>query len=205
MHLDVEIEEQTKYYAVEDRIESPSSHSIAPTFDKMEEKDPKMADQVAGQKHHLAIHHEREAGARQPNGGPESVPVEGTGEVKDVRPEEHAPRRTRTERETEEPLEWGGDGLGAAPEPARVSNLGGGGVEDAGENYGRDKRNTEAVDGWDWSKGDASPFGENERKETMEGDIGDNVDGDGGEEEGPRGAKRLGVIPTEVDDGRMLR
>ncbi|KAK8596761.1 hypothetical protein V6N12_065240 [Hibiscus sabdariffa] len=126
--------------------------------------------------------------------------VEETGEVKDVRPEEHAPRRARTEREAEEPLERGGDSLGAAPEPARVSNLGGGGAEDADEYNGGDEGDAEAVDGGDWSKRDTSPFRENEREEAMEGDIGDDVDGDGGKEKRPRGAKRLGVAPTEVDD-----
>ncbi|KAK8513910.1 hypothetical protein V6N12_037278 [Hibiscus sabdariffa] len=93
----------------------------------------------------------------------------------------------------------GGNGRGKR-QPARVSNLGGGGAEDADEYDGGDEGNAEAVDGGDWSKRDTSPFRENEREEAMEGDIGDDVDGDGGEEEGPRGAKRLGVTPAEVDD-----
>ncbi len=60
--------------------------------------------------------------------------VEETGEVKDVGPEEDAPRWTRAEGEAEEPLKWGG--FRAAPEPSGVTDLGGGGEEDAGEDGG---------------------------------------------------------------------
>lgn len=64
--------------------------------------------------------------------------VKETGEVKNVGPEEHAPRRARSKREAEEPLEWGGDGFGAVPEPARVTNLGCRGEQNADENNGGD-------------------------------------------------------------------
>jgi len=43
-------------------------------------------------------------------------------EVENVGPEEDAARGSGAERETEEPLESRG-GLGAPPEPARVTNL----------------------------------------------------------------------------------
>lgn len=58
--------------------------------------------------------------------------VEEAREVEGVGPEEDASGGARAEGEAEEPLEGRG-GLGAAPEPSRVPDLGGGGEEDADE------------------------------------------------------------------------
>ncbi|GAB2282521.1 hypothetical protein Dimus_017062 [Dionaea muscipula] len=56
--------------------------------------------------------------------------VEEAGEVEDVGPEEDAAGGAGAEREAEEPLQGG---LGAAPEPTGLADLGGRGEQDAGE------------------------------------------------------------------------
>ena len=123
-------------------------------------------------------------------------------EVEDVGPEEDAPGGARAEWEAEEPLEGG---LGAAPEPAGVSDFGGGGEEDPGEDGGGDEGHGEAVEGWQGAEGDGGATAEEEGEEEVEGEGEEDVEGDGGEEEEPRGAPALGVAPTEPHDGWVLR
>ncbi|KAA8547306.1 hypothetical protein F0562_003830 [Nyssa sinensis] len=159
MHLHIEVQEQQQNCSVQHRIEYPCPNSIAPTFHEVQQEHPNMAQQIATQQHNLAIHHERKASTRQSNCGPESVPfpssedgeiraecVEESGEVEDVGPEEDPPGGAGAEGEAEEPLEWG---LRAPPEPPGVSDLGGRGEEDAGEDGDRDEGHGEAVEGRD--------------------------------------------------------
>ena len=77
--------------------------------------------------------------------------MEETREVKDVGPEEDTARRTGSERETEEPLEWG---FGTAPEPSSFLDFSGGRKEDSGEDNGGDDGHGEAVEGRDWTERD---------------------------------------------------
>lgn len=78
-------------------------------------------------------------------------------EVVEVGPEEHAPRGSGSEGETEEPFKRG---FGAAPEPARVADLSGGGGECSGENSGGDEGHGEAVDCREVAEWDGAAAGE---------------------------------------------
>lgn len=85
--------------------------------------------------------------------------VEESGDVKNVRPEEHAAWGARADWETEEPLECGGSDSAPPPEPPWFANLRGGGDEKSGEDNGGDKGHGETVDGrnraewvWDWTR-----------------------------------------------------
>lgn len=77
--------------------------------------------------------------------------MEESGEVEDVRPEEHAPGGPRTQGEAEEPLERGGPG--PPPRPPCVTDLRGGGEECPGENGGGDEGHAERVRGGDRPQG----------------------------------------------------
>lgn len=76
MHFEIEIQEEQENGGVEDGIENPSSDSVAAAFDEMEQQDSDVAEDVAPQEHHLAVHHEREARAPEPDRRPESVGVD---------------------------------------------------------------------------------------------------------------------------------
>lgn len=127
--------------------------------------------------------------------------MEEAGEVEEVGPEEDPPRGSGAEGEAEEPLEGG---LGGAPEPSGVSDLGCGGEKDSGGDGGGDEGHGEAVKGRDGTEryGTARPKknGEEEVEQRRE----DQVERDGGEEEGPGGTPRLCVAPPEPHDGRVL-
>ena len=116
--------------------------------------------------------------------------VEEAGEVVEVGPEEDPAGGAGAQGEAEEPLEGG---LGAAPEPPGVADLGGGGEECSGEDGGGAEGHGAAVEGGEGAEGEGEGEGEEE------------VEGYGGEEEGPRGTPRLGVAPTEPHDGGVLR
>lgn len=135
--------------------------------------------------------------------GEEGTPhVEEAREVVNVGPKEYAAGGTCSEGETEEPLEGG---FGSPPEPAGVSDLGGGGEDESGEDGDGDEGHEEGVDGGDWAEGDGAISPEKEVEEEMEENGEDDVGEDGGEEEEPRGPIRLGGTPPESDDGGMLR
>lgn len=128
--------------------------------------------------------------------------LEESREVEGVGPEEDSPGGARAEGEAEEPLEGRG-GLGAAPEPAGVADLCGGGEDGADEDYGGDQRHGEAMDGRYGSERDGTAAPE-ERQDEVERGGGSDVGCDGCEEEGPRGAPRLGGAPAEVHDCWVL-
>lgn len=73
--------------------------------------------------------------------------MEESGEVKNVRPEEHASRGACADRETEQPLKRSGFGSAPPPEPAGVTNFRRGGEEDSGEDDCRDYGHGETMDG----------------------------------------------------------
>lgn len=129
--------------------------------------------------------------------------VEEAGEVEGVGPKEDAAGGAGAQREAEEPLERGG--AGAAPQPAAVLDLGGGGEEGAGEDGGGDDGHAEGVGGGEGAEGEGAAVAEEEEEEDVEEESGGDVEDDGGEEEGPGGAPQLGVAPPEADDGGMLR
>lgn len=61
------------------------------------------------------------------------------------------------------------------------------------------------MDRRDWAEGDAAVAAEEEGEDEVECDGGGNVDGDYGEDEGPRGAPSLGYAPPEIDHRWVLR
>lgn len=156
-----------------------------------------------GHKRHEGVVEELEQGqATTSQDGEEGAQhVEEAGEVVHVRPEEDPTRRPGAQWEAEQPLERG---LGPPPEPAGLVDLGGGGQEDSGEDGGGDDGHAEAVDGGNGSERDGSTRAAEEGEEEAEDDGEEEVEGDGGEQEGPGGAPRLGVAPTEGDNGRVL-
>ncbi|KAF3663095.1 hypothetical protein FXO38_10805 [Capsicum annuum] len=110
--------------------------------------------------------------------------VEEAREVEDIGPKEHASRRTRAERETEEPLESGG--FAPPPEPTSFPDFSGGGEEDSGEYGEGDEGHGEGVDGGDRAERERTAVAEEEEEEEMEEDGEEDVGSYGGEEEGPR-------------------
>lgn len=76
VHLHIEIEKQQQNRTVQDGIQPPSPNPITPTFHKMHQQNPNMAQNVATQQHNLATHHERKAGAGEADRRPEPVAVD---------------------------------------------------------------------------------------------------------------------------------
>lgn len=72
----VELHKQQKNGGIKHRVAGPSANAVAPSFQNVKRKQPKMAEYVADKKSHLAIEDEREAGGRNPDGGQEPVAVD---------------------------------------------------------------------------------------------------------------------------------
>ncbi|CAI0429321.1 unnamed protein product [Linum tenue] len=75
MHPHIGIQEQKHNRGVQYRIEHPSSDPIAPSLHEMKQQNSDVADQIPSEQSNLAIEHKGEAGAGQPDCGPEPVPV----------------------------------------------------------------------------------------------------------------------------------
>lgn len=74
--LDIKIQEKQQDGPVKNRIKTPCSNPITPTFHKMKQENPNMADQIAPKKDDLAIQYERKTRARKSDRRPESIRVD---------------------------------------------------------------------------------------------------------------------------------
>lgn len=72
----VELHEQQKNGGIKHRVADPSANAIAPAFQNVKQKHPKMAEQVAGKQSRLAIEYEPEARGQEPDGRQEPVAVD---------------------------------------------------------------------------------------------------------------------------------
>lgn len=75
MRVHIKLDEEQKNGGIEHRIEEPSPNSVAAAFEKLQQENPNVASQVASKQNHLAIDHERETRAGQPDSDPEPIPI----------------------------------------------------------------------------------------------------------------------------------
>jgi len=73
--LHIKIQEEQQDGPVKNGIETPCPNPITPSFHKMKQENPNMADQITPKKEDLAIQHERKTRARESNRRPESIRV----------------------------------------------------------------------------------------------------------------------------------
>lgn len=72
----VELHKQHKNGRIKHGITGASTNAIAPTFQNVKRKHPKMAEQVAEKQSHLTIKDERETECQNSDGGQEPVAVD---------------------------------------------------------------------------------------------------------------------------------
>lgn len=61
MQLHVEVKEQEENSTIEDWIENPSTNSITPTSQEMQQKHPNMTNDVTAQQYNLTVIHKVKA------------------------------------------------------------------------------------------------------------------------------------------------
>lgn len=75
MRVHIKLDEEEKNGGIEHGIEEPSPNTVAAAFEKLQQENPNVASQVASEQNRLAVDHEGETGAGQPDSDAEPVGV----------------------------------------------------------------------------------------------------------------------------------